>query len=269
MGIKKTRLGRLSKADSAFIKGNVDKMTVQQIAKKLGRAETSIYDWIDKNVGFSKAEKQEVEVDNELKSRPYYRELANQFSPDELKMFEFHFKKMWTQFKDDVFHTEEIQIMDTIKLEILMNRILKNQQDTLRRIYELENDIDRERKLGDDADQDLILNWERQKSGLIAAQETTSKDYKEFQARKASMLKELKGTRQQRIQEIESSKKTFATLIQKLTVDPNYRQAVGLEMEKRRIAMETERARLSKVLQYEDGRYDRPLLNSDSVILPD
>ena len=41
---------------------------------------------------------------------------------------------MWAQFKDDVFHTEEIQIVDTIKLEILMNRILTSQQESLQNI---------------------------------------------------------------------------------------------------------------------------------------
>jgi hypothetical protein len=262
-----TRLGRLSKADAAYIKKNHDKLTVIQIAKKLGRSESSIYDWIEKNVGFSDSERAEIEIDNELKNRPYYQELLYQFSPDELRLFEFHFKKMWAQFKDDVFHTEEMQIIDTIKLEILMNRILKTQQDTLNKISSINEDIRREQKLGDDADQDLIMNWQKQVASMIAAQETMSKDYKELQTRKALMLKELKGTRQQRIQEIESSKQTFATLVQKLTVNPNYRREVGLEMEKRRLALDVEGARLSKLTKYEDGKYDRPLLNSDSVIL--
>lgn len=264
---KKTRLGRLSKSHGAFIKSNFEKMTVAQIAAKLGRSESSIYDWIEKHIGFSTEERKEAEVNNELKSRPYYKELSLQFSPDELRMFEFHFKKMWAQFKDDVFHTEEMQIVDTIKLEILMNRILRSQQDTMKKIYEIEVDIKRERDLGEDGDQDLIISWERQVAGMIASQETMNKDYKELQTRKALMLKELKGTRQQRIQEIESSKKTFATLIQQLTIDPNFRREVGLEMEKRRIAMEVERARLSKITKYEDGKYDRPLLNSESAIL--
>jgi len=265
--MKKTRLGRLSKADGAFIKKNLERMSIEAIAKRLGRAESSIYDWVEKNVGFSTKEKVEIEVNNELKSRPYYKELISQFSPDELIMFEFHFKKMWAQFKDDVFHTEEIQIIDTIKLEILMNRILKNQQDTMHRIASVQNQIAMERKLGDDGDQDLIINLEKQVSAMIASQETMSKDYKELQARKAAMLKELKGTRQQRIQEIESSKKTFASLIQSLTMNPGYREEVGREMEKRRIAMEKERQRLSDEIKYEDGRFDRPLLNDESVIL--
>ena len=63
-------------------------------------------------------------------------------------MFEFHFKKMWSQFKDDVFHTEEMQIIDTIKLEILMNRILKSQRDNLEEVLVAENLV-REEKTRD------------------------------------------------------------------------------------------------------------------------
>jgi hypothetical protein len=112
-----------------FIEANAEVLSIDQIASKLDRDPDSVKDWISKNIGFSAKQKKEAAVANELKAKPYYRELKYQFSEEELEMFEFHFKKMWSQFKDDVFHTEEMQIIDTIKLEILMNRILKSQQD--------------------------------------------------------------------------------------------------------------------------------------------
>lgn len=265
----KLKMGRFSKKEVAFIKGNVEKLTVEEISKKLCRSVDSVYDWIERNVGFSEAEKKEVEVNNELKSKPYYMELTHQFSPEELRMFEFHFKKMWSQFRDDVFHTEEMQIVDTIKLEILMNRILRQKQATVTKISDIDWEISREKELGEDGDLAIINNLERQRAALVASQEVLSKDYKELQSRKAAMLKELKGTRQQRIQEIESSKDTFASLIKNLTTDINFRKEVGLEMEKMRIAAEKERARLSSLIKYEDDRYDRPLLNGDSVLQDD
>jgi hypothetical protein len=182
-------------------------------------------------------------------------------------MFEFHFKKMWAQFKDDVFHTEEMQIIDTVKLEILMNRILKSQQDTISKIAEIEEELIIEKKLNkDDQDRDLIINLERQIAVLRSSQETLSRDYKDLQTRKATMLKDLKGTREQRIKAIEDSKETFAALITKLVTNVEFRHTVGLEMEKMRIAAEKERARLSEEIVYEDNNVDRPLLNSESVL---
>lgn len=259
--------GRFSVSEMAFIKSAVDKLTVDQISDKLNRDPVSVKSWIEQNIGFSKAEKKEVEVHQELKSKPYYRELTRQFDSTELEMFEFHFKKMWAQFKDDVFHTEEMQIIDTVKLEILMNRILKSQQDTISKIAEIEEDLLNEKKLNkDDQDRDLIINLERQIAVLRSSQETLSRDYKDLQTRKATMLKDLKGTREQRIKAIEDSKETFAALITKLVTNVEFRHTVGLEMEKMRIAAEKERARLSEEIVYEDNNVDRPLLNSQSVL---
>ena len=181
-------------------------------------------------------------------------------------MFQFHFKKMWSQFKDDVFHTEEMQIIDTIKLEILMNRILKSQHENQQEIMANERIVQNEKARDkDQRDVDLIMNIERQIAILRASQETLSKDYKDLQARKATMLKDLKGTREQRIKAIEDSKMTFASLVKKLATDPQYRNDVGVEMEKMRLAMEIEKERLSDYVQYEDGIVDQPFLTPETL----
>lgn len=259
--------GRFSVSEMAFIKKAVDNMTVDEISKELDRDPISVHAWIESNVGFSTSQKKEVEVHQELKGKPYYRELTKQFSDEELEMFEFHFKKMWAQFKDDVFHTEEMQIIDTIKLEILMNRILKGQQDTIDKIIEVERILQREKDMDRSMqDRDAIINLERQIAVLRSSQETLSRDYKDLQTRKATMLKDLKGTREQRIKAIEDSKETFVSLITKLTVNPEFRNTVGIEMEKMRLAAEAERARLSQVITYEDKSADRPLLDHLSVM---
>ena len=194
------------------------------------------------------------------------KELEKQFSESELEMFQFHFKKMWAQFKDDVFHTEEIQIVDTIKLEILMNRILTGQQENMNQIDGLQAIILVEKQRDkEDQDRDYISSLERQIAMLRAAQETLSKDYKDLQARKATMLKDLKGTREQRIKAIEDSKLTFASLVKKIASDPTFRTQIGIDMEKMRLATQAEKERLSEYIKYEDGQVDQPFLSSDTV----
>ena len=139
--------GRYSVEDMKFIEANAEVLSPEEIAEAIERDPDSVRDWIGKNIGFSAKQKKEAAVANELKSKPYYRELIHQFAAEELEMFEFHFKKMWSQFKDDVFHTEEMQIIDTIKLEILMNRILKSQQENQTQIVTYETLV-REEKAG-------------------------------------------------------------------------------------------------------------------------
>jgi hypothetical protein len=182
-------------------------------------------------------------------------------------MFEFHFKKMWSQFRDDVFHTEEIQIIDTIKLEILMNRILKSQRANQQGIAETERVILAEKCRDiDQRDMDLVINLERQVAILRASQETLSKDYKDLQGRKSTMLKDLKGTREQRIRAIEDSKQTFASIIKEMDRNPMFRNKIGLDMEKMRLAHLKEKERLSEFMKYEDGIVDQPFLTPETVI---
>jgi hypothetical protein len=258
--------GRLSKDDMAFIEANAEVLSPEAIAQQLDRDPDSIRVWIEKNVGFSASQKKEVVVANELKQKPYYRELSTQFSSEELELFEFHFKKMWSQFRDDVFHTEEMQIIDTIKLEILMNRILKSQRSNQQEIILAENLVREEKNVDkDQRNMDLVINLERQVAMIRASQETLSKDYKDLQARKATMLKDLKGTREQRVKAIEDSKLTFASLVKKIATDPQYRNDIGLEMEKMRLAMEYEKERLSEYMPYNDGQVDQPFLTAETT----
>ena len=257
--------GRFSTEEMSFIEAQAEVLSPESIAEKLDRDPDSIRDWIGKNIGFSAKQKKEAAVANELKEKPYYRELSNQFSVEELEMFEFHFKKMWSQFRDDVFHTEEMQIIDTIKLEILMNRILKSQRDNQQEVAVAESLVREEKTRDkDQRDMDLIINLERQVAVLRASQETLSKDYKDLQARKATMLKDLKGTREQRVKAIEDSKLTFASLVKKIATNPRYRSDLGIEMEKMRLAMNAEKERLSEYMTFEDGQIDQPFLTPET-----
>ena len=79
-----------------------------------------------------------------------------------------------------------------------------------------------------------------------------------------TMIKELKGTREQRIKSNEDSKQTFASFIKRITSDPKFRNSVGFDMEKMRLAALKEKERLSEYMTYEDGIMDKPFL-SDNV----
>ena len=107
--------GRFSNEEMEFIEANAEVLSPDQMAVELDRDPASVRDWIKKKIGFSPKQKKEAAVANELKSKPYFKELANQFTVEELEMFQFHFKKMWSQFRDDVCDKEGRQLVDTIK----------------------------------------------------------------------------------------------------------------------------------------------------------
>lgn len=264
------RMGRLSNDEIEYITNNFPKLDYRTIAANLDRDQYSVRAWIDKHIGLTPGRN----GINELKKKVYWAELKNQFTEEELEMFQFHWGQMWHQFKDDVFHTEEMQIVDTIKLEILMNRDLRAQNDNVKQVAELEKEIEKRRrqagKAGDLEEREMIwkeiVNLERQKSVLEASREALSRNFKDLQTKKASMIKDLKGTREQRIKAIEDSKQTFGALIKKIVTDAEFRKSVGREMEKMRLAADVERERLSRPHVYNDGMMDQPILTAETLI---
>tara|TARA_R100001463_G_scaffold40_6_gene172 strand:- start:870 stop:1655 length:786 start_codon:yes stop_codon:yes gene_type:complete len=258
------RKGRISKDEDRLIGSLLNSMTIEDIAKELDRDINSIEDYIKRKfkVGISREEA----ATYSLADRPYYKELKQQFTEEELELFKYHWSRMVSQFKNDVLPTEEVQIVDTIKLELLMNRCLKGNKENIEQINTYDHMIQDERARDkDQQDIDYIINLERQVASLRASQESLNKDYRELQAKKSSMLKEMKGTREQRIKRLEDSKLSFTAWVGTMMQDPDRMKSYGIEMEKMKLAMENEKARLSVYHKYEDGSVDQPFLTPDTV----
>jgi hypothetical protein len=256
--------GRLSNTEARYITENAGKISVVEIASYLDRDPNSIESFIKKKLKIGLSELEQAAY--ELEDRPYWVELEAQFSSDELELFKYHWGRIISQFKDDVFPTEELQVVDVIKLELLMNRCLKNNKNNIDQITAFEELVQTERAVDpDQQDRDYILNLERQISSLRAAQESLNRDYRDLQTKKSSMLKEMKGTREQRIKRLEDSKQSFTGWVAHLMQNPSLTNQYGVEMEKMRLAMEKEKERLSVFHKYEDGQVDQPFLTPDTV----
>lgn len=261
------KTGRLSKAEWDYIESNCDKLTAEAIAENLDRAIEPVLKHLSKiGKGPNTKKNFEVQAAYDLKTRPYWSELQAQFSEDELKLFLYHWSQIVGQFRKDILPTEELQIIDVIKLEILMNRALREQQSSMRKVAEFEEEIIREKRIPmEDRDVEKIFNLERQIATLRAAKESISKEFKDLQTKKSSMFKDLKGTREQRIQKLENNKETFDGLVQKVLRDPDWLDEQNQYMEKFRLAVQGEKERLGDYHEFADGMVDQPFLNADTV----
>ena len=147
-----------------------------------------------------------------------------------------------------------------------MNRCLKSNKDNINEMDLLDKIIKDERAVEkDQRDQDYIMNMERQMAALRASQESLNRDYRELQSKKAAMLREMKGTREQRIKRLEDSKQSFTAWVAHLMQDPDTMKKYGIEMEKMRLAMTKEGERLGAFHKYQDGQVDQPFLTPDTV----
>ena len=256
--------GRISKEEERIIGRLVDSLPVEDIAKQLDRDVESVDNFIKRKLRLGLTNEEVAAYS--LESRPYWTELTNQFTTDELELFKYHWSRIISQFKDDVFPTEELQVVDVIKLEILMNRCLKSNKDNINEMSTIDQLVKDERsKDKDDQDRDYLMNLERQGAALRASQESLNRDYRELQTKKAAMLREMKGTREQRIKRLEDSKQSFTSWIASLMQDPELIKQYGIEMEKMRLAMLKEKERLSTFHKYEDGIVDQPFLTPETV----
>tara|TARA_B100002019_G_scaffold284091_1_gene291295 strand:- start:778 stop:1587 length:810 start_codon:yes stop_codon:yes gene_type:complete len=264
--------GRISKQEEIFIKENLE-LGYKAIATELDRDPDSLLDFIKRKVAKGKFESpswlntdSSEQKEYDLTFRPYWGELKQQFTEEELELFKYHWSRIISQFKDDVIPTEELQVVDLIKLELLMNRALKGNKDNLEQINALDALITAERQRDpDQIDTESLFNMERQVASLKASQESLNKDYRELQTKKNTMLKDMKATREQRVKRFEDSKTSFPGWLAYLVSNPEVAQGYGLEMEKMRLAMQKEADRLSKFHKYTDGMVDQPFLTPDTV----
>lgn len=265
--------GRISKHEEKFIGGHID-LGFKKLATELDRDPESVLAFIKKKVAkgdllapsWLDESNAEEQARFDLTFRPYWSDLKQQFTEDELKLFQYHWARIISQFRDDVIPTEELQVVDLIKLELLMNRSLKHNKENIEQIAAFEALIQVERQQGPaQQDNDVIFNLERQVASLKASTESLNKDYRELQTKKNSMLKEMKATREQRVKRLEDSKQSFTNWLAYLVSNPEIARGYGLEMEKMRLAMDKERERLSEFHKYQDETVDQPFLTPDTV----
>ncbi|MBY0525584.1 MAG: hypothetical protein K2R98_19420 [Gemmataceae bacterium] len=274
--------GRLSNDESNYIRINARKLTVDEIAANLDRTPLTVRDFIEKNVPpdttgmtMPKAEAIKVTVRQELRHSMAWKSLNDEFTNEELEYFEERYVTMMSQFKEDVLPTEETQIFLLIKFEILMNRNLKERRrarDDIERLMRVQTthlkQFQGKVENMDDAAKQFMLNVETQIISAKAAESTRTTEYVKLEEKHQALMKDLKGTRDQRISKATDAKVSFLGLIKNLQ-EHDIREAEGRQMELMRLATEKELRRLGQPHKYDDGNQDQPVLSAETVEMLD
>jgi hypothetical protein len=263
MANEKGKRGPLSEADKKYIADYHLVKTPKAIATALNRDHISIKKYI--KTKFGGVHQQSDTAHNTLKGSPIWDEIQSQFSDEEIKLFTYHYTRFITQFRDDVLPTEELQVVDLAKFEILMNRILTEEQNFNIKIQEMEQTL--ESLLQDkQTNRDEIMKLESKISIMRGGIGNNKKSYLELAAKKDNILKGLKATRESRIKHTESGKNNFGSWMRNLIDDKSRRDEVGEYIEKMRLATNVQYEKLSELHQYIDGQIDQPLLTPENVI---
>lgn len=258
----------MTDVDKEYILTNYKFLTPKEIAFHLQRNPKTINAFLKEKglLGEARRVANVAGVEHDLRKTEHWEQLKKQFMPDELESFVYHWNNTIRQFRDDVTHLEELQIIDLIKIELLMNRYLVTEMQSKTRINELELKIlDEESVSIDNRDLQKIEIYQATLAQLQSSRDTASKEYMSMAARKEKMFQALKSTREQRIQEVENSKDTMAGWIKMLIKHPELRRKLGIDAERMRIATNVEYTRLSDYHTYNDGEVDQPILTSETI----
>lgn len=261
------KTGRLGKEEQQYIADNVKHMSYIAIARYLDRSSDAVKNYIETKLGMQTQLTSEANPNipskSNLRDRQFWKGLEQQFTSSELDCFEEEWDNIQAQFKNDVLATEESQIIDVIKLSILMHRNLRNQKDALTTADELSESL-KDSDEGPDFNKSFVIE---QIAIQRAAQSSLTREYKDLQDQKNKLLSALKGTRADRIKKIDSARESFIAWMDEIVGNPEKRRELGIWMEKQRLAAIDEEVRLSAWHKYMGGDHelDKPLLSCDTV----
>ena len=261
------RRGKPSELEYQQIDSMIDDgMSDEQIAKTIDRTTAIVASRRNRHTPVEKRA-----TDNEclarLHGKSMWIQIQKQLNKDELALFEEQWVALNDQFSiQGVLMTEEISMKDLIIMEILCNRNLIDRKRIADSIdfYQILLKQEQEKPFND-RDIEQMQSWRDTINGMRGATESLTKDYKEYVQRKGAILKELKGTREQRLKTIENSEKDIFSLI-KILDEPEMRRMEGEELMVLRLAVANQRKRLKDLYKYADGKYDRPLLRPEDII---
>lgn len=243
-------------------------VSYEEIEKVVHRPAATIQRMVQNKLLMNLSEEEKITKKAEItiKESAEWKEITQQLSKDEQEMFLHHWKEILAQFNNDVTHTERLQIIDIIRNEVLINRVMKKIHDANSDMGSIRNELVIEMSLEPEhRDTSKIIDLQRRSGDVGIAIGAYNREYKELMERKQKILVDIKGTREQRVKRLEDSKETITGWVAALISSPEMRNELGIYMEKFRIAQTVEYQRLADYHTYEDGQVQQPLLSSESI----
>lgn len=261
--------GKLSIAEMTYIKQNCFDLSIESIAETLNRTTAPIQKFIDKENLKMRNMTDNEHLLVELRGRYYYLELQKQFSNAEIIFFEHQWIDYFRQFSEDVTHTEEMEILEVIRTEVLINRGMEDRQEVMQNIERLNQLIEDEMdKPTGTQDIQALASFQTQLGAAMSSKSAYINEHEKLLTKKERLLKDLKGTREQRKRKADDAKTNFTSWLRELD-DKEVRTLEGVDMEIHRVAAEKAVERLAAYHEYEDGTVDQPILNADTLIEED
>ena len=224
------RTNSYNKEEKIYILESAPTVTVEAIAKHINRDPKAVAKWIksngltprwgDKENAGLGIYSEKLAIKEELRASQVWKKLKQKFTDDEVAIFEEGYISIITQFKDDIFATEENQIHKLLTYQILMDRNLIQRKKIFKDIELMERE---QREIIQSVSGQLSLLDESTHARLDSIQQnillfrdqdrSMTKEFTDLEGNHQAIMKDLKGTRDKRITKIEGSKVSFIGLL--------------------------------------------------------
>lgn len=267
MADKKKKTGAISNDERKFIIDNSGKMTSEELAEAIGKSVKIVEKEIQNHVKLPTAENNTIRW--HLKKLPEWKSLKQQFTNDELNLIEEKYIKYVEQMESNLTATEESQVLNMIKIEILMNRNLTADKESLESIsiYQqtsqaIIDSVNGNVSLLEEDQREKLQDCQNQITSIRDGHGFRNKQHMELQTQLNNIQSKLKTSRDQRVNNILDAKMSFGAYVKSLG-EIKKQQKESRFIELNRLATEKENQRLSRAHKYADGSYDNPMLTAE------
>ena len=261
--------GKYSRAEEQFVIDEVNSLTIQEIADKLGRATNSVESLVRRKklkVIVTKEDREDItRLIGILHKSPHWEKIIIALTKKEIKWFQKDWISMVGQFGEDVWYTEEKYIVDWLLLDIKKYRTLKLEKDALQEVERLEKELTEEYAIDMEVrDGMLIVSLEQQLALQKSAMTQHNAALKVIMDKMETMGKHLKANREER-RDIKANEDTYWGYIQMLE-DEKYRKRESRQAQLMKMAQNKAREKLYEYHEYMDGEIDIPLLTPEIAL---
>ncbi len=260
--------GPLSNQEKEYVERFIQLKSDAEIGRAINRAEEQIArfrkEWIARQSQGNVKESDRLQYIDKLHKNYEWENLKKQFTKEELITFENTYAELMCQF-EEVYYTEQEQIFSYITIKIKLQRhnieVMRAQKDIERMERLLEDTYTKieDEGGGNKEGRELLIGLEQQLAAAKNSSFTRTKEFKDLQDKFDGILKNLKATREQRIQKAEDARHNVIGLLKYLDEQEN-RKALGVELLLADAAVAQEKKRLTEYHTYLDGSVDKPML---------
>ncbi len=255
--------GKLTAKEKSFIKANSGVLTAAQMSLKMKRTISIIEEYLEEsNFGGLHVS----ETLESLRRGHEYGLLKDELTDRELKIFEKKYSEWVGQFQEDITASEKNQIFDTIKLQIMMSKVLQRNKAIEETVSGLEAEIKalrEDEEMDDEIKQKRIKDLRDYKRDIYTNFNANDRVYQEQQKLHLEMLKSLNASRNQRVTKNDNKKNTFMSLMRNMQDDAQ-RNQIGNEVELEKLAAISEGERFKETTTFLDGSLVEPFISGQN-----